>query len=80
MGKQHKARQPRLERPPARLDLRLDLMLYSSMTAPFVDMTVKGWLWYQGENNMGGTKGNSAASVGYACHQKALVEGWRRVW
>ena len=55
-------------------------MLYSSMTAPFVDMTVKGWLWYQGENNMGGTKGNSAASVGYACHQKALVEGWRRVW
>ena len=54
--------------------------LYASMTTPFVDMTIKGWLWYQGENNMGGTKGNSEASVGYACHQKGLVEGWRRVW
>ena len=43
------------------------------MTTPFVDMTVKGWLWYQGENNMGGVKGNSAASLGYACNQKALV-------
>lgn len=43
------------------------------MTIPFVDMTVKGWLWYQGENNMGGVKGNSAASLGYACNQKALV-------
>lgn len=54
--------------------------LYGTMTLPFVDMTVKGWLWYQGENNMGGTKGNSAASVGYSCEQKALVAGWRKVW
>lgn len=29
---------------------------------------------------MGGPKGNSAANVGYACHQKGLVEGWRKVW
>ena len=47
--------------------------LFASMTTPFVDMTVKGFLWYQGENNMGGVKGNSAASLGYACNQKALV-------
>jgi len=54
--------------------------LFASMTTPFVDMTVKGFLWYQGENNMGGVKGNSAASLGYACNQKALVAGWRKVW
>jgi hypothetical protein len=97
--------------------------LYASMTTPFLDMTIKGWLWYQGENNMGGAKGNSAAGVGCeyfcndakrlpwllafraaavtnclrwllhyltpldwtagaadACHQKGLVEGWRKVW
>ena len=29
---------------------------------------------------MGGTKGNSAAGVGYACNQKALVEGWRKIF
>ena len=28
--------------------------LYGKQTLPFVDMTIKGWLWYQGENNMGG--------------------------
>jgi len=54
--------------------------LYATMTVPFVDMTVKGFLWYQGENNMFGTKGNSLANVGYACEQKALVAGWRKVW
>lgn len=31
--------------------------LFGKMTIPFVDMTVKGWVWYQGENNMGETKG-----------------------
>jgi hypothetical protein len=29
---------------------------------------------------MGGVKGNSAAKIGYACNQKALVAGWRKVW
>ena len=47
---------------------------------PFVNASIFGVLWYQGENNMGGAKGNSLASVGYACRQKALVAGWRRVW
>jgi hypothetical protein len=42
--------------------------------------TVKGFVWYQGENNMGGTKGNSIDHVGYACNQQALVEGWRKIW
>ena len=29
---------------------------------------------------MGAVKGSSAANVGYACLQQALVAGWRSVW
>lgn len=54
--------------------------LYGKQTLPFVDMTVKGWAWYQGENNMGGTKGSAIHNVGYSCAQRALVAGWRKVW
>lgn len=55
-------------------------MLFAKMIMPFVDMTTYGFLWYQGENNMGGLKGNSVAKVGYACNQKALVDGWRKIF
>ncbi len=54
--------------------------LYGQQVLPFVDMSVKGWLWYQGENNMGGTKGNALAGVGYSCAMEQLVRGWRSVW
>lgn len=53
---------------------------FGDMMSPFLDMTVKGWTWYQGENNMANTKGNSNANVGYSCEQRELVAGWRRVW
>ena len=59
---------------------RWDSQLYGQQVLPFVDMTLKGWLWYQGENNMGGTYGNSAAGVGYGCEQLELVRGWRAAW
>ena len=55
-------------------------MLFAKMIMPFVDMTTKGFLWYQGENNMFGVKGNSVAKVGYACNQQALVDGWRKIF
>jgi hypothetical protein len=29
---------------------------------------------------MGGTKGNSLDHIGYACNQKALVDGWRQIF
>jgi hypothetical protein len=47
---------------------------------PFVDMTVKGWVWYQGENNMGNLKGSSMENLGYSCEQRELIRGWRDVW
>jgi hypothetical protein len=43
-------------------------------------MTIKGWVWYQGENNMGGVKGNSIDNIGYGCEQQQLVAGWRKIW
>ena len=43
-------------------------------------MTVKGWTWYQGENDMFEVKGNSNAKVGYSCMMKALVQQWRSLW
>jgi len=54
--------------------------LFATQVTPFVDMTVKGFVWYQGENNMGATKGNSIANVGYGCEQLQLIKGWREVW
>ena len=54
--------------------------LFAKQVMPFVDMTVKGWTWYQGENNMMNVKGNSVVNVGYSCKQRQLVRGWRAVW
>ena len=55
-------------------------MLWDVNTVPFLDMTVRGWLWYQGENNCGGLHGNSAQSAGYGCMMPALVASWRKAW
>lgn len=57
-----------------------DSQLYGQQIIPFVDMSVSGWIWYQGENNMGGTKGNAIANVGYGCEQRQLIAGWRAAW
>ena len=47
---------------------------------PYVHTTLKGWVWYQGENDMHGVFGNSARKVGYACMMPALVASWRSMW
>ena len=41
---------------------------------------VADWVWYQGENDMHGVKGNALAKTGYACAQVALVNLWRKEW
>jgi sialate O-acetylesterase len=46
----------------------------------FVDMTVKGWLWYQGENNAGSLHGNFGTQSGYGCTMPALIKYWREQW
>lgn len=57
-----------------------DGVLFGKLVVPFLDMTVKGFVWYQGENNMGGTKGNAIANVGYGCEMVDLVQSWRTKW
>lgn len=40
---------------------------HATRILPFVDMAIKGWVWYQGENDMGGVFGNSHRGYGYSC-------------
>jgi len=54
--------------------------LTGQQVVPFMDMTLKGWVWYQGENNMFNIKGNSDANVGYSCLMRELIKGWRAAW
>ena len=54
--------------------------------APYVNMTIKGVLWYQGENNIyeadsyHGNTGSWVNSTGYACMQQLLINQWRELW
>jgi hypothetical protein len=57
--------------------------LFRSNIMPFVNMTIKGWVWYQGGSNMGKKScvlGNSLRSSGYSCLAVALVALWRDLW
>eukprot|EP00656_Telonema_subtile_P043614 TRINITY_DN49962_c0_g1_i1.p1 TRINITY_DN49962_c0_g1~~TRINITY_DN49962_c0_g1_i1.p1 ORF type:complete len:417 (-),score=29.87 TRINITY_DN49962_c0_g1_i1:143-1393(-) len=54
--------------------------LFNGMIAPFVNTSINGWLWYQGENNCGGDPGNSMTSTGYGCLLPALIHRWRGLW
>ena len=53
---------------------------YESRVLPYSQMTLKGWLWYQGENNMYSTFGNSLLKFGYSCLMPVLVSEWRALW
>ena len=54
--------------------------LYNGMILPFVNMTVKGWLWYQGENNLPYMAGNVLDKTGYACLLPTMIANWRQIW
>jgi len=47
---------------------------------PYSQMTLKGWAWYQGENDMHNYFGSSIRSVGYACLMPKLISTWRALW
>ena len=54
--------------------------LYYGMITPFVNTTVAGFTWYQGENNCGGTMGSPLTKNGYSCEMETLVRSWREIW
>ena len=60
--------------------------LYGGMIAPYVNMSITGWLWYQGENNLFATAGNvlpqpsAPAGTGYACLLRQQMTSWREAF
>jgi len=55
-------------------------VLFNGMAAPFFNMTITGATWYQGENDCGGTMGNSATGVGYGCALPKMIAKYRSRW
>ena len=47
--------------------------LYNAMIHPFLNMTIYGAIWYQGE-------ANAAAPFTYNCTFPAMVDDWRSKW
>jgi len=54
--------------------------LWFSNVVPYLSTSLKGFAWYQGENNCGGVMGNSVQKVGYGCAMPAMVAAWREAW
>jgi len=50
-------------------------VLYNAMIAPLVPFPVRGFLWYQGENNA-----NQAQGAIYERLFKTMIEDWRERW
>ena len=56
--------------------------LYPRHVQPFLGVALKGWVFYQGENNLqvNAVSGNSHGRYGYGCELPALVRVWRELW
>jgi len=54
---------------------------FNGMLSPFINMTIKGVLWYQGENDVGHfPAGSSLNHTGYGCMEPLLLRQWRSEW
>ena len=59
---------------------KLNHVTWDANVRPYLDMTIKGVIYYQGENNAGTLHGNSALNAGYSCMMPQLLSLWRREW
>ncbi|XP_072013829.1 sialate O-acetylesterase-like [Amphiura filiformis] len=50
-----------------------DSVLWNAMIYPFVNMTIKGAIWSQGESN-------ARDPDTYRCHFQAMISDWRQKW
>ena len=48
----------------------------AAMIQPLLNVSIRGAVWYQGEENAGSVASGNA----YACQMKALVNDWRSKW
>jgi hypothetical protein len=55
-------------------------VLFNGMAAPFFNTTITAIAWLQGENDCGGTPGNSLTSVGYGCALPKMIAKYRARW
>ena len=54
---------------------------YNGMLSPFINTTIKGVLWYQGENDVGHyPAGSWLNGTGYGCLEPLMVDQWRSQW
>lgn len=57
----------------AKAEARRPTCLFNGMIAPITGYGIKGFLWYQGENN-------ARNPAGYDELMAAMVNGWRKLW
>ena len=62
-----------LDTPGADFNAFMPCTLFNAMVSPVIPYTLKGFLWYQGESNVGKHKT-------YAERLKTMVELWRKEW
>ena len=55
-------------------------MQYARQQQPIVNMTIKGMIFYQGENDCHFEPGNYALGTGYACTLPPMVAAYRAIW
>jgi len=54
--------------------------LYNGIISPMVNMTISGWLWYQGESNTVGEPGIGRERIGFGCQVVQLINKFRDIW
>ncbi len=52
-----------------------DSQLWNAQIYPFLQTTIKGAIWYQGESDA-----NEPYAVEYACMFPAMIADWRQKW
>ncbi len=54
---------------------------FNGMLSPLINTTIKGVLWYQGENDVGHYPAGSWLNhTGYGCMEALMVRQWRTEW
>ena len=51
------------------------------MLLPFINVTIKSIIWYQGENNIfeDVDGGHISNNTGYACMERLMLNQWRKI-
>jgi len=55
-------------------------VLFNGMASPFFNTTITAIVYYQGENDCGGTMGSSATNIGYGCALPKMIAKYRARW